>query len=48
VEREPLIYREEITAMLFAIADMNKNIEAIVDFLEGDGDGEEETPEEDA
>ena len=33
--------------MLFAIADMNKNIEAIRNVLEGEN-GEEESPEADA
>jgi hypothetical protein len=48
VQPEPVIYREEATAMLFAIADMNANIRAIRDLLEeGDG-GEEGLPQDDA
>ena len=48
VEPEPVIYREEATAMLFAIADINRNVRAIRDVLENDWDGEEEPPEDDA
>lgn len=47
MEEEALIYREELTAMLFAIADINRNVRAIRDVLEDDG-GEEEPPEDDA
>ena len=47
VEPEPVIYREEATAMLFAIADINRNVRAIRDVLEN-GDGDEEPPEDDA
>ena len=45
---EPVIYREEVTAALFALADMNVNIEIIRDLLEGDYGAEEEPPEDDA
>ena len=44
---EPIVSREEVTAMLFAIADINANIEHIVRLLEGGDDGEG-FPEEDA
>jgi hypothetical protein len=45
VEPEELISRSELTAMLFAIADINESVERIVSLLE-DGNGEQETPEE--
>jgi hypothetical protein len=45
---EPVISREEVTAMLFAIADINANVEHIVDLLEGGEGGEEGLPEEDS
>jgi hypothetical protein len=44
---EELISRREVTAMLFAFADINANVERIVRLLEGD-DGEEEASEENA
>jgi hypothetical protein len=47
VEAEELISRSELTAMLFAIADINASVERIVSLLE-DGNGEQETPEENA
>ena len=47
VQTEPLIYREEVTAILGALADINANLFTIVDLLE-EGYGEEEDPEEDA
>ncbi len=47
VQPEPIIYREEVTAILIALADINVNLETIVRILEDD-DGEEEDPEEDA
>ena len=48
VEPEALISRREVTAMLFAFADINANVDRIVDLLEGDGYGEEGLPEEDS
>jgi hypothetical protein len=47
VKPEELISRSELTAMLFAIADINASVERIVSLLE-DGNGEQETPEENA
>jgi len=38
---ESLVSREEVTAMLFAIADINANVEHIVELLEGGENGEE-------
>jgi hypothetical protein len=35
MEPEPLVYREELTSMLFAIADINANIAKIPQLLEG-------------
>jgi hypothetical protein len=48
VEPEPLVHREEVTAMLFAIADMNANIRAIRELLEEEDGGEEGLSENDA
>jgi len=47
VDHEELISRPGLTAMLFAIADINASVERIVSLLE-DGNGEQETPEENA
>ena len=47
MEAEPLIYREEVTAILGVLADINVNVSRIVDLLE-EADGEEEDPEADA
>ena len=47
VEPEPLIYRDEVTAMLFTLADIKLGIRWIIRLLEDDG-GEEEAPEDDA
>jgi hypothetical protein len=47
LESEPLIYREELTSMLFAIADINVNVERILTLLEGENGGEEGLREED-
>jgi hypothetical protein len=38
---ESLVSREEVTAMLFAIADINASVEHIVELLEGGENGEE-------
>ena len=43
-----MVHREEVTAMLFAIADINTNVRAIRELLEEDGGGEGELPEDDA
>ena len=48
MQPESLVYREEVTAMLFAIADMNDNIRSIRELLEEEHGGEEELPEADA
>jgi len=45
VAEEPLIDREELTATLFAIADINGNVSEILKLLQEESDGEE--PEED-
>ena len=42
---EPLIHREELTATLFAIADINDNVREILKLLQEEADGEE--PEDD-
>ncbi|MBA2383311.1 MAG: hypothetical protein H0V68_01420 [Actinobacteria bacterium] len=48
MEPEPVIYREEAVAMLFAIQDMNENLAAIREFFGGGDGGEEGLPEDDA
>jgi hypothetical protein len=48
MEQEPVVCREEVRAMLFAIHDMNENLRAIRQLLEGGDDGEEGLPEDDA
>ena len=48
MEPEPIVYREEVTAMLFAVADINANVRAIRSLLEEDDGGEESSPEDDA
>ena len=47
MDGDELISRSEVTAMLFAFADINGNVRRIVQLLE-DEDGEEEVPEDDA
>jgi hypothetical protein len=42
VEAEALISRPEVEAMLWAIQDINVNIDRLVSFIEGEDDGEEE------
>ncbi len=42
VQREPLIYREEVTAILGVLADMNVHIRQILDLLREEFGGEEE------
>jgi hypothetical protein len=48
MQQEPLVYREEVTSTLFAIADINVDVERILDLLEGEIDGEERFQEEDS
>ena len=48
MQTEPLIYGDEVTAMLFAIADVNENIWKIKRLLEEEHGGEEGLPEDDA
>jgi hypothetical protein len=43
---EELISRREVTAMLFAFADINANVDRILRLLEDGNDGEQEEPEE--
>jgi hypothetical protein len=40
VEAEPLISRGELTAMLFAIADIREDVRAIRNWLQEEDDGE--------
>jgi hypothetical protein len=47
VQSEPMIYRDEVTAMLFALADVNANVPAIRELLEEEPGGEEELPQDD-
>jgi hypothetical protein len=39
MQSEELISRSEVTAMLFAFADINRNVERIVRLMEGEDDG---------
>jgi hypothetical protein len=39
-EREPLIHRDELTATLFAISDIQKDVRLIRESLREDDDGE--------
>jgi len=48
VEPGRLVDREEVVAMLFAIADLNENVRKIVELLEGEFDGGEAVPEDDS
>jgi hypothetical protein len=41
VDEEQGIYREEVSLMLWKLADIDLNVERILNYLEGD-DGEEE------
>lgn len=47
MQPEPVIYREEVTAINGALADINVNLFKIVDLLEGEY-GEEEDSEDDS
>jgi hypothetical protein len=42
VEREPLIYREEVTAILEVLADLNVRLRQIYELLKEEFGGEEE------
>ena len=44
VQPEPIIYREEVTAILIVLGDSNVKLRRIVDLME---DGDEEEGEED-
>ena len=48
MEPAELVSRDEVTAMLFSIADINAKLSQIVDLLEGGIVGEEWPPEDDA
>lgn len=48
VPEEPVIEREEVTAMLFMIADLNVHTARIKTLLEEHLDGEEEASEDDS
>jgi hypothetical protein len=48
VEPGELIDRQELTAMLFSIADIRVNVRAIRELLEEELGGEEGLPEDDA
>ena len=47
MEPEPIIYREEVAAMLFSLADINVKLSRIVRVLEDD-DGQEEEDEDES
>jgi hypothetical protein len=48
VPADELISRSEVTAMLFTFADINANVERIVELLEDERDGEQEAPEKES
>jgi hypothetical protein len=48
VEPEPVVYREEVTATLIVLGDINVNIREIRELLEEELGGEEEASENDA
>ena len=43
-----MIYREEVVAMLFTVADLNVKLRRIIELLEEEFDGGEAIPEDDA
>jgi hypothetical protein len=47
MEPEPLIYREEVTAILGVFADLDVHVRRILDLLESEFDGEEGLEEND-
>jgi hypothetical protein len=48
MEPQPIIYREPVTALLGAFADLNVHVRRILDLLEEELGGEEEVPEDDS
>ena len=42
MQAEPVIYREEVTAILIAFADVNVKLDTIIDLLRDDDEEEEE------
>ena len=48
MQPEPLIYREDVTAMLFMLSDISLKLTRIVDLLEEEYGEEEEDYEDDA
>ena len=48
MEPEPVVYREEVTAILIALSDISVNISSIYYLLEEELGGEGEAQEEDA
>ncbi len=48
MEVPAVITREEAVATMFLIADLNANVERIVQLLEGESDGDEGLSEEDS
>jgi hypothetical protein len=42
MESGPFVYREEVTAMLMTLADINVNVRSILDILRNDRGEEEE------
>jgi len=47
MEAEPIVYRDEVVAMLFSIADIKAGVKRIIGLMEGD-DGEEAPPEDES
>jgi hypothetical protein len=45
---EPVVNRDEAVATMFAIADLNANVELIIRILEGESNGDEGQSEEDS
>ena len=45
---DPVVDRDEAVATMFAIADLNANVERIVRILQGESNGEEGLSEEDS
>ena len=48
MQAEPVIDREEVVGMLFALAEVNAKLARIISLLEREFDGEEEAEEDDA
>jgi hypothetical protein len=47
LEAAPLIYREEVTAILGVLGDLNVHVRRILDLIESEFDGQEELEEDD-